>query len=178
MLGDVLRRRIRFGEIAEADAQIATFYDVAARRGAIKREDIEADTSSMLPVWALLRPFLEEWVATHPTLEDWERQLVTGVMAYENHRLRFVNDDRSAKAGMAACGDNWGAFVSNIDIAAVFDAMQTSEPLKQELIQESAIVLVRQKANSYRAYTTDVSRIGELPLHPYVIAAEGAGTTA
>jgi radical SAM superfamily enzyme YgiQ (UPF0313 family) len=150
---------------------IETFYGVVARRGSIRREDIEADTSSMLPIWSLLRPFLEEWVQTHPTLEDWQRQLVRSVMFYEDQRLRFINNDRSARADMVASGHNWGAFVSNVDIAAVFEAMQIDEPLKPELVQESAVVLVRQEANSYRAYTTAVSRIGDLPLHPYVIAA-------
>jgi hypothetical protein len=65
--------------------------------------------------------------------------------------------------GMVACGDNWGAYVSNVDIAAVFDAMQTNQPLGPELVKQWAVVLVRHETNSYQAYTTEVSRIPDLP---------------
>jgi len=147
---------------------IATFYDVTARLGAIRREHIEADTSSLLPIWSLLRPFLEEWVAAHPGLEEWQRQLLCGVIGYEDRRLKFVNNDQSVAAEMVAHGSNWGAFASNVDIGAVFDAMQSEEPLMPVLLQELAVVLVRQNGHSYRSYTTDMSRIGELPGHPYL----------
>jgi hypothetical protein len=38
-------------------------------------------------------------------------------------RLKFVNDDRAPLDGMAARGENWVMFVSNADIAAVFEAI-------------------------------------------------------
>jgi radical SAM superfamily enzyme YgiQ (UPF0313 family) len=153
------------------ESLIASFYSVLSFRGAITREQIEADPSSMLPIWLVLRPFLEEWVAGHPALENWQRELVRGVMAYEEHRLRFVNSDGRAHDGMAAFGDNWGAFVSNVDIAAVFEAMHTGQPFTSELVKTCAVVLVRQGTNSYRAYTADSSRVAELSLHPFLLSA-------
>lgn len=150
---------------------IASFYRVLSRRGAITREEIEANPTSVLPTWWLLRPFLEDWVAEHTALQDWQRELVHAVMNYEEQRLRFVSSDEPALDGMTACGDNWGAFVSNVDIAAVFEAMHTGQPLTSELVQECAVVLARQGANSYRAYTTDVSRIPDLSLHPFLLEA-------
>jgi hypothetical protein len=145
---------------------IETFYDVVARRGSITRADIEADTSSMLPIWLLLRPFLEDWLAAHPDLEDWQRQLVRSVMAYEDHRLRFINGDGRDQNDFSPSGPNWGAFVSEVDIAAVFEAVHSDEPLTPELLNESAVVLVRAERNSYRAFTTDVSHLVDLPNHP------------
>jgi len=51
---------------------IETFFSVVSLRGAITRADIEADTSSLVPIWLLLRPFLEEWITEHPALEEWD----------------------------------------------------------------------------------------------------------
>jgi len=150
---------------------ITSFYSVLSRRGPITREEIEADPSSMLPIWWLLRPYLEEWVAGHPALQDWQRELVYAAMTYEEHRLKFVNSDGPAQDGMAACGDNWGAFMSNVDIAAVFEAMHIGQPLTSELMRKCAVVLARQGMNTYRAYTTDVSRINDLPFHPFLLEA-------
>jgi hypothetical protein len=145
---------------------------VVSRRGAITRADVEADTTSMLPIWLLLRPFLEEWVTEHPALEIWQRELVRGVMAYEEHRLRFVNGaDVTTDEGIAALGDNWSAFLSNVDIAAVFDAMQTDQPVTPTLVEESAVVLVRHELDSFRAYTTDVAHIADLANHPFLLEA-------
>jgi len=152
---------------------IETFYSVVSLRGAITRANIEADTSSMVPIWLLLRPFIEEWITEHPTLEEWERELVRGVMVYEDHRLNFLNSDGTAFADAVSGGDNWQAFISKVDIAAVFEAVQRNEPLTSELVKQSVVVLVRQDLNSYRAYTTDVSRIGELAQHPLLAAASG-----
>jgi len=94
-------------------------------------------------------------------------------MVYEDHRLNFLNSDGTAFADAVSGGDNWQAFISKVDIAAVFEAVQRNEPLTSELVKQSVVVLVRQDLNSYRAYTTDVSRIGELAQHPLLAAASG-----
>ena len=159
------------GRVMDASL-IESFFSVASRRGAITRADVEADTTSMLPIWLLLRPFLEEWITVHPTLEIWQRELVRGVMAYEEHRLRFVNGaDVTIDDGLAGLGDNWSAFFSNVDIAAVFDAMQTDQPISPALVAESAVVLVRHGLDSFRAYTTDVTHIADLANHPFLLEA-------
>ncbi len=143
---------------------VESFYDLVSVKGAITRAEIEAaDTSSMLPLWLILRPFLEQWVAEYPALEDWQRELVRGAMLYEEQRLRFVVGDGSALEGMA---ENWGAFVSKVDIAALFDAMQAEQPLKPELVQKSGVVFVCYGTNYYRAYSTDASQIADLHQHP------------
>ena len=142
------------------ESLIESFYTMVSRRGAITRKDIEADTTSLVPIWGLLRSFLEEWVAGYPGLEEWQRNLVRGVMAYEEQRLLFVN---------GAAGAN--AFLSNVNIAAAFEAMQTDRPLTPELVEDSAVVLVRHAANSYRAYTADVSQIASLANHPSLLEA-------
>jgi radical SAM superfamily enzyme YgiQ (UPF0313 family) len=155
---------------------IESFYSVVAHRGAITRADIEADTSSLLPIWSLLRPFMEAWVAEHQALEDWERELVRSVMAYEDHRLSFLNGGGYVVADdVVTGGENWQAFISKVDIAAVFEAMQKNEPLTATLLQEWAVVLVRNDLNSYRAYTTDVSRVGELSQHPMLVGSAARG---
>jgi radical SAM superfamily enzyme YgiQ (UPF0313 family) len=159
------------GRVMDASL-IESFYRVVSRRGAITRADVEADTTSLLPIWRLLRPFLEEWVTEHPSLETWQRELARGVMAYEEHRLRFVNGaDITSDEGIAALGDNWSAFFSNVDIAAVFDAMQNDQPVTPALVKESAVVLVRHEMDSFRAYTTEVSHIPDLAGHTSLLEA-------
>ena len=58
--------------------------------------------------------------------------------------------------------DDCAAFVSNVDIAALFDAMQASTPLTRTMLTESAIVLFRSSVNTYRAYMTDTLHLPEL----------------
>jgi len=143
---------------------VESFYDLISERGALTRTEIAAaDTSSMLPLWMLLRPFLEHWVAECPSLEDWQRELVRSAMFYEEQRLRFVLRDGSATQGVA--GENWEAFVSNVDIAALFEAMHAEQPLTPALVQESGVVFVCYGTNYYRAYATDASRIADLHQH-------------
>ena len=48
-----------------------------------------------------------------------------------------------------ASGENWGAFVSNADIAAVFDAIISGGELTSEFVRRSAIVFVRLGVNSF-----------------------------
>jgi radical SAM superfamily enzyme YgiQ (UPF0313 family) len=152
---------------------VETFYDVLSVRRAITRNDIEMDSSSLLPVWLLLQPFFQEWAAGRGALQEWQREIVKGVMSYEDYRIRFINSDEPIATRMQFSGNNWGAFVSDVDIAGVFDAMIKGQPLSPELLQKCAIVLVCQELNSYRAYTLDVSRIGELQGHPLLA---GPGT--
>jgi hypothetical protein len=143
-----------------------SFYRMVDRRGGITRKEIEADISSLLPVWLVLKPFLEEWVNGDFTLEEWQLELLRSVMLYEDRRLRFLNEHPTSTEGMAASGENWICFVSQAEIGGVFDAMQAGLPLTPELVRESAVVLVCQEPNSYRAYSTEVSRLNELYSHP------------
>ena len=143
-----------------------SFYQVFSTIGGITREQIEADTSSLLPIWVVLRPFLERWFDAHSALENWQRELLRGVMNYEEARLRFVNSDPVMLGGAEASGENWAAFVSNVDVEAVFEAIHNRAPLTPEHVRRTAVVLVCYGSNSYRAYATEVTRIPELSLHP------------
>ena len=145
---------------------IDSFYRTLDRRGGITRKQIEADTSSLLPPWLVLKPFLEEWVNADSSLENWQLELLRSVILYEHRRLRFLNDDSTSTQGMAASGENWICFVSQADIGAVFEAMHAGQPLTPELVRESAVVLLCQQPNSYRAYSAEVARLEELHSHP------------
>jgi hypothetical protein len=147
---------------------VDSFCRMLAVRGGITRKEIEADTSSLLPIWSVVRPYLVDWFAAHSALENWQQELARSVMLYEEQRLKFVNNDGARLDGMAARGENWVAFVSNADITAVFEAMHTGKPLTEDLMRPSAVVLVCHGVNSYRGYTADVSRIGELTSHPFL----------
>jgi hypothetical protein len=81
-----------------------------------------------------------------------------------------VNSDPVMLGGAAASGDNWAAFVSNVDIEAVFEAIHNRAPLTPEHVRRTAVVLVCYGSNSYRAYATEVTRIPELSLHPGIFA--------
>jgi radical SAM superfamily enzyme YgiQ (UPF0313 family) len=149
---------------------VDAFYQMLAVRGGITRKQIEMDTSSLLPIWFVLRPYLKDLFAIRDDLEDWQRELVRNVMSYEEHRLRFVNNDEARFDGIAAHGENWLAFKSNTDIKAVFEAMNTGTPLNAGLLRQTAVVFVCHGNNSFRGYTTDVSRLGDLNSHPFLVA--------
>jgi radical SAM superfamily enzyme YgiQ (UPF0313 family) len=157
---------------------IDSFYLMLATRGGITRKEIEADTSSLLPVWTVLQPYLADWFTAHAALENWQEELVRSVMLYEERRLKFINNDGAPLDGMAASGDNWVAFISNADIAAVFETMHAEQPLTADLVRPSAVVLVCHGANSYRGYTAEVSRIGELSSHPFLAKSPAQVATA
>ena len=157
------------------DGLIPSFYDVIARHNPITREEFEADTSSMLPAWRLLRPYLEEWISAYPGLDHWQRELFEGVMTYESRRLKFMNREVDREdTDTLGQGENWIAYVSKVDIGAVFEAMQSDRVLEPELINELAVVLVRHDTNSYQAYTTALSYIPDLPRLPFLQPATAA----
>ena len=160
------------------DSLMTTFYEVVAKSGGVTRSEIEADPSSMLPVWLVLRPALEQWFSGHPNLEEWQRALLRGVMAYEEQRLRFVNNDGAPVDGVAASGDNWAAFVSSVDIEAIFEAIHAALPLTAEHVRQTAVILVCHGSNSYRAYAADVSKIPELRLHPMLFQSPATSAVA
>jgi hypothetical protein len=147
------------------DGFIDSFYDVLSRRGPITREKIDAAGEDAPGIWQLLRPYLEEWMAVHSDLPSWQHELMRAVMKYEEKRLVFVNSEEAARGEMVAGGDNWGAFLSNVDIGGVFEAIHADEPLTPDLIGECAVVFTRAGIQSYHAYTTEIARLAELPSH-------------
>ena len=155
---------------------IESFYRMLSVRGGITRKQIEADTSSLLPIWPVLKPYLEDWFSAHPSLETWERELALTVMLYEEHRLQFVNTDGATPLpGAKAKGHNWAAFDSSADITALFEAMHEGQPLTPDLLRPSSVVFVCQGANSYRAYTADRAQIDRLNAHPVLADAQSVG---
>jgi radical SAM superfamily enzyme YgiQ (UPF0313 family) len=141
---------------------IATFYAMLSRVGGISRQEIEADPNDPWPVWRALRPRLESWAAVHPGLGEWQRELVRGAMAYEERRLRFLGSGGAAREGMVAGGEDWAAFVSAVDVAALFDRLRAGGALTPELVRDWAVVFVQQGGGSFGSYTTDVERLPEL----------------
>jgi radical SAM superfamily enzyme YgiQ (UPF0313 family) len=141
---------------------IPSFFNTVTSIGCITRSDIEADTGSMIPIWRLLRPFIEEWIANYSWGEPWHKNLLRGVIEYEDYRLKFVNNQSLSDKDAKVVEDNCAAFVSNVDIAALFDAMQAGTTLTGTLVTESAIVLFRSEVNTYQAYMTDTLHLTEL----------------
>ena len=148
---------------------LQSFYDMLTRRGGVTRDELEANSSSMLALWSVVQPFLQEWTSQREISCEWSRELLRSVMAYEERRLRFVEGGANAEDDMDASGENWGAFVSNADVAAVFDAIISGGKLTSEFVRRSAVVFVRLGVNSFRAYTTDADRIEELRAHTLLV---------
>ena len=80
-------------------------------------------------MWQLLRPYLEEWMAAHTDGPSWQRELMYAAMRYEERRLVYINGEESARDDLLVSGDNWGAFVSDVDIVALFEAMYAGDLL-------------------------------------------------
>jgi len=150
---------------------IPTFYDVLSLMGGISRKEMEADPNSPWLAWRALRPRLESWVSIHSALEDWQRKLILGAMAYEEHRLRFVNSDGMERDDMEAGGEDWAAFVSPVDIGMAFDRLRTGEALTPDLVRDWAVVFTREGRGVFGVYTTDVDRLPELSQRQSLMAA-------
>ena len=145
-----------------------SFYGAFAARGGITRKELEAEASDPLSICRILRPYLVDLFAADPGMEDWQRDLALSVLRYEEQRLKFIHGDGVLQDGVVAGGDNWAAFVVNADITAVFEAFHAAAPITADLARPSAVVLVRQGLDSYRGYTADVARIGDLSSHPFL----------
>ena len=141
---------------------VPTFYAVVDRMGGISRREIEAEPGSPWPAWRALRPRLEGWLALQPSLEEWQRELVRGAIAYEERRLQFVNSQGVERGGMAASGEDWGAFASPVDVAALFDRLRAGGVLTPDLVGDWLVVFVHEGSSSFGAYTTGVERLPEL----------------
>lgn len=152
------------------ESLISGFYAVLSRVGGISRQEIEADPSSSWPAWRALRPRLADWAAVHPGLAEWQRELLRGAMAYEERRLRFIDSGGAAREGMAAGGEDWAAFVSTVDVAALFDRLRAGDALTPELVSDRAVVFVQEGGGSFGSYTTGVERLPELGRRPSLMA--------
>jgi hypothetical protein len=141
---------------------VPTFYAVVDRMGGISRREVEAEPGSPWPAWHALRPRLEGWLTLQPNLEEWQRELVRGAMAYEEHRLRFVNSQGVDRGGMASSGEDWGAFASPVDVAALFDRLRADDVLTPDLVRDCLVVFVHERSRAFGAYTTGVERLPEL----------------
>jgi radical SAM superfamily enzyme YgiQ (UPF0313 family) len=156
---------------------IQTFYNVLAIQGGISRQEVESEPGSAWPAWRAVRPRLEDWIAIHPALEDWQRELIQGALLYEENRLRFVNSGGVDRAGTIAHGKDWAAFPSTVDISALFDRMETGEPLSGDLAGDWAVVFVDEGAGRFRAYTVEPDRLPELSRRPSLTATLTATAT-
>jgi radical SAM superfamily enzyme YgiQ (UPF0313 family) len=150
---------------------VDSFCSIFSARGGITRKELEAEASDPLSIWRILRPYLVDMFAACPALEDWQRDLALSVLRYEEQRLKFIHGDGVLLDGIVTSGDNWAAFVVNADITAVFEAFHAGMPITADLARPSAVVLVRHGLDSYRGYTADVTRIGDLSSHPVLAQA-------
>jgi hypothetical protein len=71
---------------------------------------------------------------------------------------------------MVAGGEDWAAFVSTVDVAALFDRLRAGDALTPELVREWAVVFVQQGEGSFGSYTTDVERLPELGRRPFLMS--------
>jgi radical SAM superfamily enzyme YgiQ (UPF0313 family) len=157
---------------------VDSFYRMLAERGGVTREALQADGSRMLPIWSVLRPYMRDWLAADSELEAWHNELIRSVMDYEEQRLKFVDDETAPLDEEAARGENWVAFLSDADVTAVFEAIQTEAELTEDLERPTAVVLVSHGNGSYRGYTANASRIDELGGHPLLALAPLEASTA
>ena len=145
---------------------IQTFYDVLAIQGGLSRQEVESEPGSAWPAWRAVRPRLEDWIAIHPGLETWQRDLIRGALIYEENRLRFVNSGGVDRTGMIAGGEDWAAFPSIVDISALFERMESGEPLSEDLVGDWGVVFVDEGGARFRAYTVEPGRLPELSRRP------------
>ncbi|MBV9286211.1 MAG: hypothetical protein JO288_00055 [Hyphomicrobiales bacterium] len=145
------------------EALIATFLTHVSE-GGVTRCEIEARSTQMNELAALLAPLILRWIRGVLPSGSWPRRLAEAALEYEVRKLAFL-DHRGIDAE-ALSGPDWVAFVSLADIAAVFTAMHDDSTLTAALDTRTMIVFVREASGACRAFcgpAAEYERLGASP---------------
>jgi hypothetical protein len=146
------------------EALITTFLTHVSEEARLTRSEIEARSVQMSELAALLSPLILRWIDGMLPKASWSRRLAEAALEYELRKLAFL-DDRNIGADVLADVD-WMAFVSPVDISAVFTAMHDEAPLTPALDTPAMILFVRQASGGCRAFCGPVGEYERLRANP------------
>ncbi len=139
---------------------VPRFYDVLERLGGIEREVLDWSEGDLWSNWEAIRPWLDGLIAT---IDD-ERSLalLTGLVDYEEKRLRFTQGDWSDGDGAAAAGDGWVVFPSSVNASQIAAKLAASQPLEDDVLQPILVVLARPADGGFASYGLGMEMLPKL----------------
>ena len=156
------------------DALIATFVTHVFEAVGVTRSQIEARSTQMSELAALLLPLILRWIQGALPVGSWSPRLAEAALEYEMRKLAFL-DNLSLGADVLA-GPDWVAFVSSVDIAAVFTAMHDDAPLTTALETRTMILFVRETSGACRAFCGPPAEYERLQSSPRLAMGALAGS--
>jgi radical SAM superfamily enzyme YgiQ (UPF0313 family) len=134
------------------ESLIDSFYHQVADAGLIHADDFDAATFDLGRNWSFLHPIVEDWVAGM-VLPPWQRRLVSGLLEYESHRVGFVVAG-GPSGDPVASGTNWGAYVVDVDVPLVVQALRAGTPLSPRLLNARLMIFVA-RGSRFVVYSLD-----------------------
>jgi len=143
------------------DELIPSFYRALDTHGPLRREQFEWGTSALAKNWQALSGLLKAWVDASLTLDDWQRELVCGLLSYEEQRLRVLSDQLPEDGLMISSGPGWKALRCSVEVDRLLECLVSEQPLRPHLLKETLIVLVR-RASSWQVFAGEISQIAQV----------------
>lgn len=139
---------------------VPRFYEVLERLGGIRREDLDWAEGDLWSNWEAIRPWLDGLIAT---IDD-ERSLtlLTGLVDYEEKRLRFTKGDWSDGEGASAAGDGWVVFPSSVNASQIAAKLAAAQPLEDDVLQPILVVLARPAGGGFASYGLGMEMLPKL----------------
>jgi radical SAM superfamily enzyme YgiQ (UPF0313 family) len=143
------------------DDLISSFYAALHTHGSLRREHFEWGTSVIAKNWLGVSGLLKAWMRDLGRLDDWERELVCGLLSYEEQRLKVLSGEFADEDFIIGSGPDWKALRCTVEVDRLLECLVSEQPLKPRLLKEILIVLVR-RASSWQAYTGEIEQLAQL----------------
>jgi radical SAM superfamily enzyme YgiQ (UPF0313 family) len=134
-----------------AEELVPSFYQALSRHGPLARSQLDWESGALYHNWLALRPLLTAWLS-EVQLAPWQGNLARGVLTYEEQRLQFVKGVPEVLETAVAVGENWAAFLTNVDLAGLLQRLLANAPLTEDLLVTQTAAFVRRGEGSFAAY--------------------------
>jgi hypothetical protein len=138
---------------------VPSFYRALERLAPVERASLDWAAGDLWGNWLALAPLLRSWIGEEAPLAAWEREVVAGILDYEEQRLGFVSG-RGAGAVLAR-GPDWVAFATAVDVRGLPEALARCDGPGREVLASRIVVLVRRGAR-HEAYDLEPARRADL----------------
>jgi radical SAM superfamily enzyme YgiQ (UPF0313 family) len=130
------------------DRLVPAYYKALARLGPISR----ADLASAVSVRDALVPYLQSWVAHDDELSQWQRDLLNGILLYEEVRIGFMAGAEDAYTNAVASGASWAVFTTAIDVVELLRRLAAGLELTPDLCSNGHVAMSRRGDGAVRGF--------------------------
>jgi radical SAM superfamily enzyme YgiQ (UPF0313 family) len=132
---------------------VGLLYRAIERLGPIARADLDWESGQLLRNWHCIKPYLVDMQGSM-RLRDWEREIVEGVLGYEDQRARFTVGSPARSSHQ----DDDLRFTTGVNIPELIESIQSEHPLDAELLLPTEILLKRGRRGEFSCYAASVAR--------------------